>query len=283
MPASRPRRTSRTRALCASTRSRRAELLWGSLANVIRYFPTQALHFALKDKYRQVFPGGVDKHTQFWRYFAVTWPGGAAGATSLCFLCPLDFARTRLATDVRGQFKVLGDRLVPVTRSGGVRGLYRASPAEQGIVTHRAACFGAHHTAKACSRTQERPVSIGRGAAQRGPAWPAWSTLRHREAADGGAVRAQRSRHYYTGTIDCGRKVFLVRDEGGEPSPRGPVQLAVGHGRHLRAGALRRVQEGPLGPRSHAAPTPAPGPPESPSRPDSPIPPAGSHQCWEGV
>uniref|UniRef100_A0A2K6UP26 ADP/ATP translocase n=1 Tax=Saimiri boliviensis boliviensis TaxID=39432 RepID=A0A2K6UP26_SAIBB len=31
----------------------------GNLANVIRYFPTQALNFAFKDKYKQIFLGGV--------------------------------------------------------------------------------------------------------------------------------------------------------------------------------------------------------------------------------
>ncbi|KAL7979507.1 hypothetical protein Chor_004665 [Crotalus horridus] len=73
----------------------------GNFANVIRYFPTQALNFAFKDKYKQIFLGGVDKRTQFWRYFAGNLAsGGAAGATSLCFVYPLDFARTRLAADV---------------------------------------------------------------------------------------------------------------------------------------------------------------------------------------
>ncbi|KAH0551248.1 hypothetical protein KQX54_001136, partial [Cotesia glomerata] len=68
----------------------------GNFANVIRYFPTQALNFAFKDKYKQVFLGGVDKNTQFMRYFAGNLAsGGAAGATSLCFVYPLDFARTR--------------------------------------------------------------------------------------------------------------------------------------------------------------------------------------------
>jgi len=68
----------------------------GNLANVIRYFPTQALNFAFKDKYKQVFLGGVDKNKQFWRYFLGNLAsGGAAGATSLCFVYPLDFARTR--------------------------------------------------------------------------------------------------------------------------------------------------------------------------------------------
>lgn len=66
------------------------------MANVIRYFPTQALNFAFKDVYKQVFLGGVDKRTQFWRYFAGNLAsGGAAGATSLCFVYPLDYARTR--------------------------------------------------------------------------------------------------------------------------------------------------------------------------------------------
>ncbi|WP_277213940.1 MC/SLC25 family protein, partial [Isoptericola croceus] len=37
----------------------------GNFANVIRYFPTQALNFAFKDKYKQVFLGGVDPKTQF--------------------------------------------------------------------------------------------------------------------------------------------------------------------------------------------------------------------------
>jgi hypothetical protein len=48
-----------------------------------------------KDKYKQIFPGDVDKKTQFWRYFNANLAlGGAAGATSL------DFARTRLAADI---------------------------------------------------------------------------------------------------------------------------------------------------------------------------------------
>lgn len=73
----------------------------GNMANVIRYFPTQALNFAFKDKYKQIFLGGVDKNTQFWRYFAGNLAsGGAAGATSLCFVYPLDFARTRYVKNI---------------------------------------------------------------------------------------------------------------------------------------------------------------------------------------
>ncbi|XP_027456492.1 ADP/ATP translocase 4 isoform X2 [Zalophus californianus] len=73
----------------------------GNLANVIRYFPTQALNFAFKDKYKQLFMSGVNKEKQFWRWFLANLAsGGAAGATSLCVVYPLDFARTRLGADI---------------------------------------------------------------------------------------------------------------------------------------------------------------------------------------
>jgi len=127
----------------------------GNFANVIRYFPTQALNFAFKDKYKQVFLGGVDKNKQFWRYFLGNLAsGGAAGATSLCFVYPLDFARTRLGADIgKGgadrQFTGLGDCLVKVYKSDGLIGLYRGfNVSVQGIIIYRAAYFGFFDTAK---------------------------------------------------------------------------------------------------------------------------------------
>lgn len=67
----------------------------GNFANVIRYFPTQALNFAFKDKFKAFFLEGVPPDA-FWRQFAGNLAaGGAAGATSLLFVYPLDFARTR--------------------------------------------------------------------------------------------------------------------------------------------------------------------------------------------
>ncbi|XP_027198597.1 stress-sensitive B [Dermatophagoides pteronyssinus] len=130
--------------------------LWrGNFANVIRYFPTQALNFAFKDKFKQIFLDGVDKKKQFWRYFAGNLAsGGAAGASSLCFVYPLDFARTRLGADIgkgpnERQFKGLGDCLVKVFKSDGLMGLYRGfSVSVQGIIIYRAAYFGFFDTAK---------------------------------------------------------------------------------------------------------------------------------------
>jgi len=77
----------------------------GNLANVIRYFPTQALNFALKDQYKAIFCPYNIKKEPFKFFLGTCASGGAAGATSLCFVYPLDFARTRLAADVGGAGK----------------------------------------------------------------------------------------------------------------------------------------------------------------------------------
>uniref|UniRef100_A0A8C2QPL8 ADP/ATP translocase n=1 Tax=Cricetulus griseus TaxID=10029 RepID=A0A8C2QPL8_CRIGR len=117
----------------------------GNLANVIRYFPTQALNFAFKDKYKQIFLGGVDKRTQFWCYFAGNLAsGGAAGATSWCFVYPLDFA-----PGAEREFKGLGDCLIKIYKSDGIRGLYQGfNVSVQGIIIYQAAYFGIYDTAK---------------------------------------------------------------------------------------------------------------------------------------
>lgn len=114
----------------------------GNLANVIRYFPTQALNFALKDKYKYIFLNGIDKNTQFGRYFLGNLASGAAaGATTLCVVYPLDFARTRLAVDVGGhsdgrQFTGLGDCLSKTFKADGFVGLYRGF-----VVSIQGKCF----------------------------------------------------------------------------------------------------------------------------------------------
>jgi len=55
----------------------------------------QALNFAFKDKYKEIFCRPASE-VGFWLFFAGNLAaGGAAGATSLLFVYPLDFARTR--------------------------------------------------------------------------------------------------------------------------------------------------------------------------------------------
>merc|ERR1712002_710450 len=193
----------------------------GNLANVIRYFPTQALNFAFKDKYKQIFLGGVDKKTQFWRFFAGNLAsGGAAGATSLCFVYPLDFARTRLGADVgkgpeQREFKGLGDCLVKISKADGLGGLYRGfGVSVQGIIIYRAAFFGLYDTAKGAI-----PINVGLlgswAIAQTvttvsGIISYPFDTVRRRMMMQSGRKGAD---IMYKSTLDCWRKI--AAQEGG--------------------------------------------------------------------
>ena len=94
------------------------------MANVIRYFPTQALNFACKDTYKK-WLNPYNPKTQPGKFFIGNCAsGGAAGATSLCFVYPLDFARTRLAADVGSggerEFSGLVDCLSKIAKKDGV-------------------------------------------------------------------------------------------------------------------------------------------------------------------
>uniref|UniRef100_A0AAZ1XB56 ADP/ATP translocase n=1 Tax=Oreochromis aureus TaxID=47969 RepID=A0AAZ1XB56_OREAU len=180
----------------------------GNLANVIRYFPTQALNFAFKDKYKKVFLDGVDKRTQFWRYFAGNLAsGGAAGATSLCFVYPLDFARTRL-----------GNCLMKIFKSDGLKGLYQGfNVSVQGIIIYRAAYFGIYDTAKGMLPDPKNThIVVSWMIAQTVTAvagltsYP-FDTVRRRMMMQSGRKGTE---IMYTGTIDCWRKI--ARDEGGK-------------------------------------------------------------------
>ncbi|ELK30910.1 ADP/ATP translocase 4 [Myotis davidii] len=89
----------------------------GNLANVIRYFPTQALNFAFKDKYKQLFMSGVNKEKQ--------------------------------ASAAERQFKGLGDCIMKIAKSDGIIGLYQGfGVSVQGIIVYRASYFGVYDTVK---------------------------------------------------------------------------------------------------------------------------------------
>ncbi|MFS8007226.1 ADP,ATP carrier protein [Helianthus anomalus] len=80
--------------------------LWrGNVANVIRYFPTQALNFAFKDYFKSLFNFKKDRNP-YWKVFGGNIAaGGFAGASSLVFVFSLDYARTRLANDAKAAKK----------------------------------------------------------------------------------------------------------------------------------------------------------------------------------
>jgi len=123
----------------------------GNFTNVIRYVPTQAFNFAFKDTIKSLFPR-YDPKKDFGKFFLVQLAsGGLAGAGSLTVVYPLDYARTRLASDVgagKRDFKGLGDCLVKTAKGpGGIFGLYNGFGVSViGIIPYRGVYFGLYDT-----------------------------------------------------------------------------------------------------------------------------------------
>ncbi|PSR80612.1 mitochondrial carrier domain-containing protein, partial [Coniella lustricola] len=131
--------------------------LWrGNTANVIRYFPTQALNFAFRDKFKKMFNFKKEKDGYAKWMAGNLASGGAAGATSLLFVYSLDYARTRLANDAKSakgggarQFNGLVDVYRKTLASDGIAGLYRGfGPSVLGIVVYRGLYFGLYDSIK---------------------------------------------------------------------------------------------------------------------------------------
>jgi len=190
--------------------------------NVVRYFPTQALNFAFKDKFKALFMGtGPNAITpdQFWKFFGANLAsGGAAGATSLAIVYPLDFARTRLGADIgksaaEREYKGLVDCIAKSFKADGVvKGLYPGFLSSvQGIIIYRAIYFGAYDTAKQFAG--EKPSILVRfgiaqvvAAGSVTVAYP-FDTVRRRLMMMSGEKEKM-----YKGTMDCWQKI--LKDEG---------------------------------------------------------------------
>jgi len=125
----------------------------GNLANVLRYFPTQALNFAFKDTIKGIFK--TPKDAPQWQKFGTNiLSGGVAGSMSLTFVYSLDYARTRLANDAKGkggerQFNGLIDVYVKTLKTDGIQGLYRGFAIScVGIFIYRGMYFGMYDSLK---------------------------------------------------------------------------------------------------------------------------------------
>ncbi|KAI9219483.1 mitochondrial substrate carrier family protein ancA [Blastocladiella britannica] len=204
----------------------------GNAANIIRYFPTQALNFAFKDKYKQIFVRHNPK-TDFWKFFAGNLAsGGAAGATSLMFVYPLDFARTRLGADVgKGdarQFTGLSDCIKKIHAQNGLKGLYGGfGVSVVGIIVYRAAFFGGYDTAKTMFLKDPKNA----------PFWQNWMIAQVVTTAAGVVsypfdtvrrrimMQAGRKEVQYTSTIDCWKKI--AKNEGVPAFFKGALSNAI--------------------------------------------------------
>jgi len=184
----------------------------GNLANVLRYFPTQALNFAFKDAIKALF--AVPKEAGSARKFATNIAsGGFAGTMSLLFVYSLDYARTRLANDAKGkggerQFNGLVDVYVKTLKSDGIQGLYRGfTISAVGIFIYRGMYFGMFDTLK--------PILIGDGGSVGLAFLLGWGvtvtaglmsypidTIRRRMMmTSGGGVK-------YNGSLDCAKQIM---------------------------------------------------------------------------
>ena len=198
--------------------------LWrGNLANVIRYFPTQAFNFAFKDFFKSLFPK-YNQKKEFWSWFGVNMAsGGLAGAASLFIVYPLDFARTRLGSDVgKGatrEFNGLLDCIVKVAKKGGVAALYDGfGISVMGIIVYRGAYFGFYDSANGVTKewTDKMPTGLKLltkfciaqvVVASSGIVSYPFDTVRRRLMMQSG-----RGEKLYSGTLDCFAKI--ARNEG---------------------------------------------------------------------
>jgi solute carrier family 25 (adenine nucleotide translocator) protein 4/5/6/31 len=138
----------------------------GNFTNCIRYFPTQAFNLAFKDSIKSMFPKYSPKE-QFWPFFGVNLAsGGLAGAGSLCIVYPLDYARTRLASDVgsgKKTFAGLGDCLVKTAKGPkGFFSLYNGfGISVAGIIPYRGVQFGLNDTLNGLNPYRKEVTFIG--------------------------------------------------------------------------------------------------------------------------
>lgn len=121
----------------------------GNLPNILRYFPTQSLNFVFKDISQSIIPKPEgDCALKKLGYYVAT--GGIAGSMSLAIVYSLDFARTRLANDLKSakpggsrKYSGLFDVYKQTMSTDGFRGLYRGFAIScVGIFVYRGFYFG---------------------------------------------------------------------------------------------------------------------------------------------
>lgn len=195
----------------------------GNFTNIIRYFPTQAFNFAFKDSIKAMFPK-ANKNTEFGKFFMINMAsGGLAGAGSLCIVYPLDYARTRLASDVgsgKAQFNGLLDCLKKTVASGGIGSIYNGiGVSVVGIIPYRGVYFGLFDTLSGYNPYQKSENGLMRASSKffcaqvsaisAGYASYPFDTVRRRLQMQS---EKPESEWVYKGTADCFAKI--MKDEG---------------------------------------------------------------------
>ncbi|KAI3812558.1 hypothetical protein L1987_17269 [Smallanthus sonchifolius] len=199
--------------------------LWrGNGSSVLRYYPSVALNFSLKDLYKSILRGGNNSQQSTF----ISGPsanfiaGAAAGCTTLVLIYPLDIAHTRLAADLgktdSRQFQGIRHFLTTIWAKNGIRGVYKGLPASlQGMVVHRGLYFGGFDTVKEkLSKNTPSEVAL----------WKRWivaqavttsaglfsypmDTVRRRMMMQSGIDRPM-----YRNTLDCWKTIYKTEGFG---------------------------------------------------------------------
>ena len=191
----------------------------GNLANVLRYFPTQAFNFALKNKVKGLFPKYSPKKNP-WKAFAVNVvSGGLTGAASLSLVYPLDTARTQLIICTNDDGSPKYSNMVDFFRdwNGDVRKLYEGyAVSVAGIIPFRAIYFIVNDTLRAILpwiRDEGLKGFVSKFTCAQGAALCAayasypFDTVRRRLQVDAQRPLGERR---YKGNLDCLKKVYRV-------------------------------------------------------------------------
>jgi solute carrier family 25 (adenine nucleotide translocator) protein 4/5/6/31 len=193
---------------------------WRSnFTNCLRYFPTQALNFAFKGQIKTIPAFKVAKDDAYALKLGKNIAGGGlAGGGSLAFVYSLDYARTRLANDLKSskgdgkrEFTGLLDVYKKTLKSDGIQGLYRGfNISFVGIFIYRGLYFGLYDSIMpllpADSGIGTRfvvgyIVTVAAGLAS----YPIDTIRRRMMMTSGGGVK-------YKGSWDCA--MYILKNEG---------------------------------------------------------------------
>jgi len=190
----------------------------GNFVNCIRYFPTQAFNLSFKDTFKAMFPKYNPK-TEFASFFGANLAsGGMSAGCSMTIVYPLDYARTRLASDVgsgKKSFSGLGDCISKTMKGpNGFFGLYAGfGVSVVGIVGYRGLQLGTFDTITGINPYKSDTGVMGAlttfGAAQTaitigaGATYP-FDTVRRRLQMQSEKPVEE---HLYKGTGDCFKKI----------------------------------------------------------------------------
>jgi len=195
---------------------------WKSnFTNCLRYFPTQALNFAFKAQLKKIPALSKNKTDQgLTKLFKNVCAGGLAGGGSLTLVYSLDYARTRLANDMKQtgkdggesrEFNGLLDVYKKTMAVDGIAGLYRGFTISfVGIFVYRGLYFGLYDTVmpylpKDVNLTIRFLVGYGATVLAGLASYPIDTIRRRMMMTSGGGVA-------YSGSLDCAAQI--LKNEG---------------------------------------------------------------------